>query len=66
MISGQVHSLSPNSSSINLQNLPPNKYMPSMLQFLSIILDNGFYVCSNLFLCFNNGLVNEKWRTEWN
>jgi hypothetical protein len=28
-----VHSLSCPVSSINLQNLPPNKYMPSMLQF---------------------------------
>lgn len=62
MISGQVHSLSPNSSSINLQNLPPNRYMPSMLQFLSIILDNGF-MFSN-FLCFHYGvesITNKKY-----
>lgn len=32
IISGQVHSLScPLISSVNLQNLPPNRYMPSML-----------------------------------
>lgn len=32
IISGQVHSLScPLVSSVNLQNLPPNRYMPSML-----------------------------------
>lgn len=32
IISGQVHSLScPLSSSVNLQNFPPNRYMPRML-----------------------------------
>lgn len=37
IISGQVHSLScPVDSSVNLQNLPPNRYMPSMLLYIVI------------------------------
>jgi hypothetical protein len=43
-ISTQVHSLSCPVSSINLQNLPPNKYMPSMLQFLVWFSFNFFIV----------------------
>lgn len=43
MISGQVHSLScPDDSSVNLQNLPPKRYMPSMLQYLCIKIVNVF------------------------
>lgn len=49
IISGQVHSLSPNSSSINLQNLPPNRYMPSMLQ-LFVIYRICIYGIFGLFL----------------
>lgn len=49
IISGQVHSLSPNSSSINLQNLPPNRYMPSMLQ-LFVIYRICIYGIVGLFL----------------
>jgi len=49
IISGQVHSLSPNSSSIYLQNLPPNRYMPSMLQ-LFVIYRICIYGIFGLFL----------------
>lgn len=43
IISEQVHSLSPNSSSINLQNLPPKRYMPRMLQFIYNMNSNGIF-----------------------
>lgn len=55
MISGQVHSLSPNSSSIYLQNLPPNRYIPRMLQFLTmrIYIIYGIYIYGLFFLFVN-------------
>lgn len=38
IISGHVHSRSSPDSSKNLQNLPPNRYMPSMLQVYIYVL----------------------------
>lgn len=54
IISGQVHSLScPLSSSVNLQNFPPNRYMPRMLWIWGsiYILFISFWLLYSWYLC---------------
>lgn len=59
MISGQVHSLSCPSSSVNLQNLPPKRYMPRMLQNVYyLILCNEKHVTILLLINYYFWLIN--------